>query len=138
MAFAASYAGQREDEVKMSARFELLAPQLLRIDDEVFALAAAARQAIRHMSGDLTDLPRPIVDAAFDLRDMLPLPDLRHDLLKDAFERVVENLRPIVEDPDTGRDVHTLRQVLEEMDEALERVSAARPTETASPWIAVP
>ena len=69
---------------------------------------------------------------------MLPLPDLRHDLLKDAFERVVENLRPIVEDPDTGRDVHTLRQVLEEMDEALERVSAARPTETASPWIAVP
>ena len=138
VAFAASYAGRREDEVKMSARFELLAPQLLRIDDEAFALAAAARQAIRQMSGDLTDLPRPIVDAAFDLRDMLPLPDLRHDLLKDAFERVVENLRPIVEDPDTGRDVHTLRQVLEEMDEALERVSAARPTETASPWIAVP
>lgn len=134
--FAATYAGVSTDEVKVSARFDLLGPHLLHLDDEVFALSAAARQAVRHMSGTLADLPRPIVDAAFDLRDMLPLPDIRHDLLRDAVERVVENLRPIVEDPNTERDVHALRQVLEEMDEALERVSAARPAETASPWIA--
>lgn len=136
VAFAAAYAGGPTDDVKVSARFELLAPHLLRLDDEVFALSAAARQAVRHMSAHLTDLPRPIVDAAFDLRDMLSTSVVRHDLLVDAVGRVVENLRPIVEDPDTERDVHTLRQVLEEMDEALERVSAARPVETASPWIA--
>ena len=44
-------------------------------------------------------------------------------------------------DPAAQRTLKRINQricVLEEMDEALERVSAARPTETASPWIAVP
>ena len=138
VAFAAAYAGRTVEEVKVQARYELLAPHLLKVDEEVFALAAAARQAIRHLGGELTTLPRPIVDAAFDLRDMLHFPDLRHDLLQDAFERVVANLRPIVEDPNTARNVHTLRQVLEEMDEALERASSAKPAQIQSPWMATP
>lgn len=138
VAYAAAYAGMELHTVKVEARFELHAPELLRIDDEVFALAASARQAVRHLTGDLHWLPRPAVDAAFDLRDMLSRPELDRDMLQDAFERVVENVRPIVEDPNSDRDREHLRNVIEEMDEAADRLAANRPSIDTAPGLIGP
>lgn len=133
VAYAAAYVGMDAASVKVEARFALHAPELLRLDDETFALAASARQAVRHLRGDLHWLPRPAVDAAFDLRDMLAWPELDRGMLQDAFERVVENIRPIVEDPNSDRDREHLRNVLEEMDEAADRLASQRPSVETAP-----
>ena len=133
VAYAAAYAGMDAASVKVEAHFDLHAPELLLIDDETFALAASARQAVRHLTSDLHWLPRPAVDAAFDLRDMLALPELDRHMLQDAFERVVENIRPIVEDPNSDRDREHLRNVIEEMDEAADRLAASRPSVDTAP-----
>lgn len=138
VAYAAAYAGADAASVKVEAHFDLHAPELLRIDDEMFALAASARQAVRHLTGDLHWLPRPAVDAAFDLRDMLAGRDLDRDLLQDAFERVVENIRPIVEDPNSHRDREHLRNVIEEMDEAADRLAAHSPSVETAPGFVRP
>jgi hypothetical protein len=138
VAYAAAYVGMDAASVTVEAQFELHAPGLLRLDDELFALAASARQAIRHLRGDLHWLPRPAVDAAFDLRDMIAWPEVDRDLLQDAFERVAENIRPIVEDPNSDRDRQHLRNVVEEMDEAADRLSAQRPSIETAPGFVRP
>ena len=138
VAFAAAYAGRPVDEVRVSGAFELLDRNSLCLDDEVFALAAGARQAVRHLGGDLTWMPRPAVDAVFDLRDMLGWPDLHLDLLVDASERMLENLRPFIADPNSERNTHLIRDVVEQMDEAVERIAASRPSDEAAPGLGRP
>jgi hypothetical protein len=138
VAFAAAYASRSVDEVKVSGTVELLDRNSLRLDDEIFALAAGARQAVRHLGGELTWMPRPAVDAVFDLRDMLGWPDLHLDLLVDASERMLENLRPFVADPNSERNTHLIRDVVEQMDEAVERIAASRPADEAAPGLGRP
>ncbi len=83
-------------------------------------------------------MPRPAVDAVFDLRDMLGWPDLHLDLLVDASDGCWRIIRPFVADPNSERNTHLIRDVVEQMDEAVERIAASRPAVETAPGLGRP
>ena len=51
---------------------------------------------------------------------------------------MLENLRPFVADPNSERNTHHIRDVVEQMDEAVERIAASRSAVETAPGLGRP